>query len=59
MAIEAPLDVYRDVIPEWIDEEHVTYHREVRTTHDALPRPSQVGRVTGLAARPTTHGGRS
>jgi len=168
MAIEAPLDAYRDVVrPEWIDanhhmnvgyylvvfdfatdefmcwvgldrehrrsrrvttfclEAHVTYHREVRAgdplrfttqllahdakrlhyfhamyhaeegylastnelmslhvavetrraaamapdiltrlaaiqaVHDPLPRPSQVGRVMGLTARPTTPGSRS
>jgi acyl-CoA thioester hydrolase len=26
----------------------------VRSAHEALPRPPQVGRVIGLAARPTT-----
>jgi acyl-CoA thioester hydrolase len=26
----------------------------IQTAHDALPRPPQVGRVMGLAARPTT-----
>ena len=27
---------------------------EIQRAHDALPRPSQIGRVMGLAARPTT-----
>jgi hypothetical protein len=35
-------------------DEIVDRLRRIRAVHDRLPRPPQVGRVMGLAARPTT-----
>jgi hypothetical protein len=35
-------------------EEIVERLGRIRVVHDRLPRPPQVGRVMGLAARPTT-----